>query len=118
MLPLGKGKKKAVLFRVEFEYHAPVLELSLSTTIPGTQTQLMTKPTLYSTQLIVIGEGPDLNLYNSAGSPQSLAQCPALAHLNLYSTRDGGELAELALGTVAASFPTPSSPIPLLQRLR
>ena len=54
-------KKKTVVLkflRVEFEYHDPVLELSLSTTIPFTQTQLMTKPTLYSTQLVVIGEGP------------------------------------------------------------
>jgi hypothetical protein len=38
--------------------HAPVLELSLTTTIPCTQTQLMTKPKLYSSQLVVIGEGP------------------------------------------------------------
>jgi hypothetical protein len=31
------------VFRFEFEYYAPVLELSLSTTHPGTQTQLIIK---------------------------------------------------------------------------
>ena len=47
--PPPKKTGCTLVFRVEFEYYTPVLELSLSTMIPCTQTQLMTN--LRCTQL-------------------------------------------------------------------